>query len=197
MTTSEDRKIDRTIKGDITSGATPRDNQKGPAEFLAGIDSLLALDGVEGLIWDQYTPYFNDGDATEFGTYDVRVIIEGDDDQEDDYRDYDKGRTSYELFTYGDKYPDPGSWPRAADFGGYGSDTYKAVAEAHSKAGGLYRGKDNRVYELGGRDTQPIAEALENFRLYPFYDVVLDNFGDHATVTATKDGFSVEYREHD
>lgn len=42
-----------------------------------------------------------------------------------------------------------------------------------------------------------IKEALSSFSTSAFETVMRDNFGDHAEVTATKDGFSVDEYEHD
>lgn len=60
-------------------------------------------------------------------------------------------------------------------------------------------GKENREYSLNGHSTVEIKEALEKFNAATssFESVARANFGDHAEVTATKEGFSVEYYEHD
>lgn len=38
---------------------------------------------VESVFWTQYTPYFNDGDACEFGVHDKCYILVGDEDVDD------------------------------------------------------------------------------------------------------------------
>lgn len=35
---------------------------------------------VESLFWTQYTPYFNDGEACEFGVHDVHILLKNDED---------------------------------------------------------------------------------------------------------------------
>lgn len=42
-----------------------------------------------------------------------------------------------------------------------------------------------------------LEDAMGKWASAHFERVALKNFGDHATVTATKEGFSVEYYEHD
>ena len=73
---SDNFKIEtRTIEGSIYQRNKPNVPQEGPEEFLAAIDALLGVDGVESIVWDQYTPYFNDGDPCEFIIYDVQVKL--------------------------------------------------------------------------------------------------------------------------
>lgn len=146
----------RKIEGDITRPYRPHVEQGTVKEFLEEIDSILAIDGVEAVAWEQYTPYFNDGDVCEFGVYDPRVKL-----------------------SFGDD-----------DGGDYGDGTYEHYD--------LYYGSSkNPVFEMNGHNTKEIYDALCSLDLDRFENIAQENFGDHATVTATKDGFSVEYYEHE
>jgi hypothetical protein len=42
---------------------------------------------IEGIRWEQYTPYFNDGDACIFGVMDARVKFKDNDEEGGDYGD--------------------------------------------------------------------------------------------------------------
>jgi hypothetical protein len=164
---TDDLRIDRPITG--AKFEEPRKvNQLSAAEFTAEIDRLLALDGVVGVIWEQYTPYFNDGDPCEFGVREVRLLLD-DDSVEDD--DYQRGVSTYSLYQ---KLDYVGTWPdRRPDY-------------------------DTAVWtELKSGNAREIYIALHELNTRAWEEVAKANFGDHAEVTATKDGFNVEYYEHD
>lgn len=150
---------DRPITGDPQNSFRTSAPQLTPAEFLAQIDEFLAVPGVRGLVWDQYTPYFNDGDPCEFSINEVRALVEGVDAFDENYDfDYNTGFSSWEL----------SNW------------------------------KTGEPIELpGGVDSIAIKNALDKLQTSSWESVVLTNFGDHASVTATKDGFNVEFYEHD
>lgn len=158
-----DLTINRRIDGDINRSYKSKYEQYGPQRFLEEIDKLLDIKGVKAVVWEQYTPYFNDGDACEFSFYEVRVKLSkrfyADDEEFEDGGDYGDGTLStYELYS------------------------------------GSYH---NPVYVRNGQDTEEIYQALRAFPSAHLEDVALANFGDHAKVTATKDGFEVEFYDHD
>lgn len=153
-------KIDRPVAGDVRSTYTEPYPQHSGAEFLAEVDSVLALPGVSGLVWEQYTPYFNDGDPCEFSVGEARVLVEGMDSEA-----YEEAETDY----------------------GWGYSAWDLV-----------HWKTNEPVELPGEaDALVLRDALQNLRTAGWNDVAKANFGDHAKVTATKDGFSVEFYDHD
>lgn len=141
--------ISRTIVGDI-EGTHKAEYEQWSAEiFLSIIDGVLAIDGVEAIKWTQYTPYFNDGDALEFGIQDLQVKISG--------------------------------WPEdGGEDGFYDLWELKYVAE-----------QDGLTIPEG------LTDALKLWDTQHLEKVALKNFGDHAQVTATPEGFEVEYYEHD
>jgi len=171
----------RPIEGDINVRSRNRTEQKGAAEFIAALDRILDIPGVEAIKWRQYTPYFNDGDACEFGINEPYVKFVG----QDDGGDYDDGfiDTSYDLAR---------GFKNAMPTGlRYGSDEYRDAVKAHYAA-------ENRTFEtIKGIDVPAVYQAFQDLNWGAFENVAEDNFGDHATVTATKDGFNVEWYDHD
>jgi len=85
-----DLTINRPIEGDINVRTRSQKEQGTAAEFLAALDTILNVEGVEAVKWDQYTPYFNDGEPCEFSVYDYSVKYASDDlsgDGEDGFVD--------------------------------------------------------------------------------------------------------------
>jgi hypothetical protein len=162
--------LGRPVTGDITQAASATE-QAPEDQFLPALDELLAVPGVEAVRWEQYTPYFNDGDPCVFGIGEVRVKVAG----HEEGGDYDDGfLSSYDTYTYErneDGQIDWGNNPKQIplEFAGISANDLKAaIIRAEKKA---FNGQHN------------VLLARE--------------FGDHAQVTATKDGFNVEYYEHD
>lgn len=60
------------------------------AVFFEKYDGVVA-----NLFWTQYSPYFNDGEACEFGVHDVWLTLQSDIDNED-YDDDGEGSTVYD-----------------------------------------------------------------------------------------------------
>jgi hypothetical protein len=187
---------DRPIEGDITKRNRNVVEQKTPAEFLAALDVVLDLPGVEAVRWQQYTPYFNDGEPCEFNVYDFLVRIVGDADDSGDYEDgfrsslYDYGKHT----TYADR-------PRDNTYNyRWGTPEYEKARAAERAWSDKYFAADNRIFlDIPGGSAYAIEEALGNLnRQSSAFEAVLESsFGDHAEVTATKAGFNVEYYEHD
>lgn len=62
-------------------------NERGKVAFSAACKELFAMHpSLEAIRWNQYTPYFCDGDPCEFGVNDVYIKLHGDDDG-GDYED--------------------------------------------------------------------------------------------------------------
>ncbi|MFI7096391.1 hypothetical protein [Streptomyces lydicus] len=117
--------------------------------------------------WRQYTPYFNDGDPCEFSVYGLWVRTEA--DQGDDVDEYD-----LEVVGHRTLGRVPGTWNE----------------ETRTYERGTYEGPDEaryvRVHALGG--------AIQGGA---FEDVLLDAFGDHASITVRRTGIQVDFYEHD
>lgn len=163
----------RPVEGDISYGETMRD-QHDPQLFLDALDKLLAHEEVEYAQWIQYTPYFNDGDACIFGTH----------------MEYGGGV----KLTFSDNGEEYGgeAGPLFSSF-----QKYVPADPANGKRWGSYE----EVDEIDGVDITHIRPDLEDFRsiVENGHHVVFlqKSFGDHATVRATKEGFSVDYYDHD
>lgn len=170
--TDDALKIDRPITGDEPQRSYRSTvAQLSAAEFLAEIDRALAVPGVRGLVWEQYTPYFNDGDSCEFSLNDVRVILEGDDDKDgyDEDREYSTGWSGWDLHS-------GGAWP------------------AHD---GSNWDEVQWITLPGDTSARAVLELIKSLKSDAWESVARANFGDHAQVTATAEGFNVEYYEHD
>ncbi|MEH1056015.1 hypothetical protein V6U89_12475 [Micromonospora sp. CPCC 206171] len=114
--------------------------------------------------WQQYTPYFNDGEPCHFGIDRlwVRTTADRPDADPDDLR----------VGRYEDPHPTLGwrGWEAGREW--------------------PYTGADEPRYER----VRALADALAEGG---FDDVLLDAFGDHATVTVRRDGIAVQFYEHD
>jgi hypothetical protein len=166
--TNENLTVDRPITGDVQRSYHDDVPQVDAATFLAEVDRALETPGVRGLVWEQYTPYFNDGEPCEFSVGDVRVLLDGvDEDTEDFDLEYGDSVSDYDTYRHGGTYP-------------YGGDL-DAV---------------NWV-DFNGVSGRTLYELIRSLNTAAWENVARANFGDHAQVTATPEGFNVEYYEHD
>jgi hypothetical protein len=129
--------------------------QADPAELIEKLQAVLAFPEVENVRWEQFTPYFNDGDVCEFSVYTAYVKLVG----REDGGDYNDG------------------YLEEADFRWY-PERYEDVANATAISSALREFSS----ALGGGSHERI---------------LIEKFGDPAQVTATRDGFSIEFYEHD
>jgi hypothetical protein len=193
MTETKNFKIDRPVKGKKYEEETAV-TQLSAAEFLAEVDAILAIPGVKKLRWSQYTPYFNDGEPCEFSLNEPTVKLSKTafgktknlGDEEDGWVSY------YELYQRKDNasmngVPHPGQY---RDFSG----TFEEWQEAYE----LWD-RQNKVFELNGTSTLDIYTAMVSFaqKAGAMETVAKANFGDHAEITATAEGFEVESYDHD
>lgn len=155
----------RPIEGEIrfTTEETPK--QDDPMNFIKLLDELLALDGVIEYKWNQYTPYWMDGEPCEFSVL----------------TDYNAGLKIEFGTEYGGEAGD----------GYYESFSRYSLSEDDKLIDGKFNGVEIAPYE---NKVNSIVRALHSGR----HDVWLKStFGDHASVFARKDGFRIEYYEHD
>lgn len=82
----------KTINGRVShySNKSYKD-QHDPKVLMDLLDAIVALDEVHSVQWDQYTPYFNDGDACYFNINEARVLFVDYDEEEDDEGDWGTG----------------------------------------------------------------------------------------------------------
>lgn len=157
----------RPINGEITYYTGRSVEQQDPQLWINALDDLLALDVVDSVRWRQYTPYFNDGDPCEFTIYDATVLLKG--FGEDDDRDG--------LGDYGDNYLDTYSLK-------YNSDQ---IAVRYPELDLSERGE---LYQKLRHFSTAVAGGAH-------FVMLQQTFGDPAQVTATPEGFDVEFYEHD
>lgn len=159
----------RKVEGEISHYGGEFKEQEAPEAFLLSLDTLLRTEGVKSVVWQQYTPYFNDGDPCEFRIYgEASVKIKGDKDFEDG--DYKAGyRTSWDL-----SYDSVSrSYDTFSPIGKIDGDQVKAVHDALKAFNATIGGGQHFIF-------------------------LRASFGDPAIVTARSDGsFEVEYYDHD
>lgn len=90
--------LGRPVTGTKPYHRPPRTEQWAPERFIELLDAVLAVPGVEAVKWNQYTPYFNDGEPCEFGIGEAYVRITGQDEEAGDNEDGFIG--SYEMANY-------------------------------------------------------------------------------------------------
>lgn len=150
----------RNIVGEpYNTGDRNRPEPATAAEFLEAIDAILSVPGVYSVRWEQYTPYFADGEPCEFSVNDISFRLTPEDDEEDERGDY------------GDGYID--SWSLK------------------------YTRERGELTELSEDHYEALKKAFDHWTKLNFDEVARRNFGDHARVTATVEGFNVEFYEHD
>jgi len=128
--------------------------------------------GVTGVIWTQYTPYFNDGDTCVFSVGDLTFTNAPADELSDICWGEYEGETE-------------GVW--AADNIGY-------VLESDRE---YYQGTKNAILAAGGVDATSCALFAKAVGSSEMEDVMQAMFGDHVKVIATRAGFEVDEYDHD
>lgn len=165
--------LGRPVEGDIVYSNRTTAEQYDAEEFLRRLDAIFDADPeVKYVFWTQYTPYFNDGEPCVFSVGDVSVIRGGDRPY---YFDYDEAEWDDDveagevlnLWSLRPKGDWVGTWP------------------------------DRKFVEHPNQEIDPVYEPLKNLGMNHFENVCLEAFGDHATVIATREGFEVEFYEHD
>ena len=101
----DDEAFGRPINGDIPRYTSGAPKQHHPSELLVALDSVLDYEGVYGVRWQQHTPYFNDGEACEFGTYFLGVFLtpEGLETNEDEEYDEEDDENLVRPYSIKDK----------------------------------------------------------------------------------------------
>ena len=146
----------KPVEGQVQHYSSEPVEQAHPNVLRDALDSLFELPNVKSVRWEQYTPYFNDGDACEFNIYDAKILVSG---AAEDAGDYEDG--------YMDTY----------DFK-YRADTL---------------GDIDNLEELTRRFSLVSAEIAGG----QHFIFLKQSFGDPAQVTATREGFSIEFYDHD
>jgi len=170
------------VRGDITRG-DKRVPQRPLSELEPLMRAVLADDYIDSFGWKQYTPYFNDGDACVFSvgepwfrTTDDAKGVAPDDGEYYDGEDDDSFTLSYSA------HPTLGKqdyeWDNPRDW------------ENRRKVYGPYEGNRQASFTV----CSALADAINSGA---FEDVLLEAFGDHATVTVRAAGITVDSYSHD
>lgn len=167
--------LGRPITGDVEKGyrRVPIE-QWGAERLIADIDAVFAADpSIAAINWRQYTPFFNDGDPCEFSCNlndDAVVAI---------------GKVPAHWY-YDEAEDDDGEPVETRSTGYYAGQELKYNAET--------RKWDYISVEINESDV-PMQTLINNWNHYEA--VCREHFGEHSEVIATRDGFNVEFYEHD
>lgn len=121
----------------------------------------------EGILWNQYTPYFNDGDECIFRVNDFWGFYVAPDD------------TAYDEGIHSGNYPEDSVWV-------IGSASYN---EPSNEAIETY-GKRAQVIYGEYRQLVKVLESIGD-------EIYREAFGDHVQITVTRDGVDVQEYEHE
>ena len=127
--------------------------------------------GITGVVWTQYTPYFNDGDTCEFSVGDLTFTNAPLDELSDIRWGEYEGETE-------------GVW--AADNVGY-------ILESDRE---YHQDTKNMIIAAGGVDAASCTLFSKAVGSSEMEDVMQAMFGDHVKVIATREGFDVEDYDH-
>ena len=149
--------------------------QRPRSELEPLIRALVEDDTIVEFGWQQFTPYFNDGEPCVFNAYGlwVRTISDSKNEDEDEDEDEDLsvefahhpslGRIEWEYI---------GQWPD----------------------------RERRIKTYEGPDLHRLERCIaldDAIQSGAFDDVLLDAFGDHADITIRRDGITIDFYSHD
>jgi hypothetical protein len=172
------------IEGDPQYSSEQRIAQRPAQELWEALQPVIQHPKFQGLRWEQYTPFFADGDPCVFGIRGgARAVLAGM-DEEDDGGDYgDAFVTLPHTYDYGDENVNQlfGLWNRGQynrETRTYGEGSWKQEPEDHEF-----------IHQL--------SKVCEMINSGAFNDALLKAFGDHATVTVRRDKIEIDSYEHD
>lgn len=126
---------------------------------------------IRAVVWQQYTPYFNDGEPCEFGRHDLWAMTK------EGYKKWkeDSGYAEeYCAYTV--------DWEHRKSTN-YKKDEYKYIPNEGETG-------------ITDEECTQVAKHIELISKLP-NEIFLDMFGDHVEIVASRTGFSVEDYEHD
>lgn len=143
-----------------------------PQDFLASLDALFKHDDVLAISWTQYTPYFNDGEACVFNAYEPQSIrLKSALENQGEYDEAEE--------YFGEEAGWVDIWGALTDY------TYQSTPTGYVKV------------PKEGWVRPEWADTVKAVNPGAYETSLLETFGDHAKVVATRDGFEVEYYDHD
>lgn len=165
------------VDGDIVRGESKAE-QRPLEEFSPLLQAVLDDDGIACFGWQQYTPYFNDGDPCIFSAHGVWVARHEDIAGTGDEGDFDKDGLTVSYGSPLGSYRD-GKWVNDPE-----------DPKRRNLVGATYDGPDQARYDR----CRALDDAVESGA---FDGVLLEAFGDHADITVKRDGITVEFYSHD
>lgn len=170
----------RPVVGDFYPGAPVQVEQWDEGQFIELLDAVFAADErVTAVGWRQYTPYFNDGDACVFGAAIAGASLDKVPVRLSGYEQfYDADDEDIQTVSQYSLRP-PGQWMWTED--GFRQYVHEVNPDTHP---------NYRLYKALKNFSAPVERGN-------FDNVLLDAFGDHATVMALRGEFRVESYEHD
>lgn len=156
---------------------------------------------VEQLFWNQYTPWFNDGDSCEFSTSDVQLVLVDDETEEK----YEEG--SYfpnwvstikeKIAQWKEFNKDPEAYKDALEAEGFFTKWYPRDTYVPH-----YESLETLEKQLEQLNSYPEGFVDDTVALMTFItsiadDVLEDLFGNHVTVRITANGTQTEEYSHD
>lgn len=177
------------IHGDIQYAANA--TRQDPFELLQEeLAKLVAFESFTYLRWNQYTPYFNDGDSCVFRVGDVSIFVPGMSGDEDDYWEegpfHDLPRSDRSIYV---------SDEDNAALDKFVGITTPASYDWRTKT---HTGADGWVLEP--EDPEMITQAIKVSWMIESgkHDVgLLKTFGDHAEIRLRRDRIDVDTYEHE
>jgi hypothetical protein len=178
-----------TFAGKPISGEVTYSTQGQPVEqwseevFIQMADKFFELfPDAQAFVWTQYTPYFNDGDPCVFDVNGPTAVFFGDSEP-----------SSFPENIYEPDEEEDSGWVSDYD------DRLKIPYDSYEWVGNWSDGTRHKVYTVeppaGKLAWEELITAMERGH---FDNVMLQHFGDHASVMYSRDGlFLVEYFEHD
>lgn len=147
---------------------------------------------ADSIVWVQYTPYFNDGDACIFSKYESELKVDPDkmapdvakllgfdadsDENEDDYSD------DY-SYSYGDA---------------CAASVLTSLSDTGERSWGLCTRKGVPHRELTASEQSLVDDFNElDSNLQKSEELLQEVLGDHCMVRATRDGFDITEYDHD
>lgn len=173
------------VSGTPRRGRGGNMDQRPLSDLRPVFEALLADERVIEFGWEQYTPYFNDGDVCEFSVGDTWIRTVDDEDVEDLY----DLRVDNSHPTLGDM-----EWRKMTD------EEYALKVIEH-KNRGWWGTPHNYAHfpKPGGAKYPDLLELVKKLDVQAakYEDAMYDAFGDHAQVTVTKTGIQIDEYDHD
>lgn len=142
-------------------------------------DLFDAAPSVQGVVWEQYTPYFNDGDACVFSIGEPRFLIRND-------NPVVEGISSW----YGDDYDE--------EDGLVAVNEYEADQFVNYEWEGTWPNRTRKVIPISDLKTELYGHLEKVTSGFGAVQDVLENlFGDHVRIRATRNGYEVTEYDHD